>query len=525
MNTFALNPNLYDVVFLSYDEPNADENYEHLLSIKPKAKRVHGVKGSDAAHKACAELAKTDRVIIVDGDNKIATNFFVHNVYTKPHLDWSDKVFSWSSLNVINGNCYGNGGVKCWPVEKILSMKTHEVSEDKSVSLDFDLDSYLQLNRYGSHTVINSSPKQAWRAGFRDAAKLFLSGDCNFDDIDWRNMDRLYSWMHVGADVENGLWACYGARLGCYLISRGYNPEAVRDFDKLDKILETYYKVANKDLVKACNDLTTLLNHKYVKNVFTVEESIAYKQNIKPPVRSPEEFVAGSKPPEYDIVFISYDEPNADENYQKLVNRFPRAKRLHGVKGIHQAHKLAATYCSTDYFWVVDGDAEIDDNFNFDYVVPFFDLARVRVWRCKNPINDLVYGYGGVKLLPRCLVNKMDTNTTDMTSSISKHYEPVNELSNITRFNIDPYITWRSAFRECVKLSSQTIQGQISQETEERLHIWCTVGMDKPFGRYAIAGALQGRAYGYDNKDNPDMLRKVNDYNWLREFYERTVSL
>ena len=56
MNTFALNPNVYDVVFLSYDEPNAEENYQHLLSIRPKAKRVHGVKGSDAAHKACAEL-------------------------------------------------------------------------------------------------------------------------------------------------------------------------------------------------------------------------------------------------------------------------------------------------------------------------------------------------------------------------------------------------------------------------------------------------------------------------------------
>ena len=43
----------------------------------------------------------------------------------------------------------------------------------------------------------------------------------------------------------------------------------------------------------------------------------------------------------YDIVFISYQEPNADENYNKLLKRFPLAKRVHGVKGIHQAHILS----------------------------------------------------------------------------------------------------------------------------------------------------------------------------------------
>ena len=50
----------------------------------------------------------------------------------------------------------------------------------------------------------------------------------------------------------------------------------------------------------------------------------------------------------YDIVFISYQEPNADENYDKLKERFPLAKRVHGVKGIHQAHIEAAKKCIED---------------------------------------------------------------------------------------------------------------------------------------------------------------------------------
>ena len=34
---------------------------------------------------------------------------------------------------------------------------------------------------------------------------------------------------------------------------------------------------------------------------------------------------------EYDVVFISYDEPNADDNYADLINKIPWAKRSHGV--------------------------------------------------------------------------------------------------------------------------------------------------------------------------------------------------
>ena len=83
----------------------------------------------------------------------------------------------------------------------------------------------------------------------------------------------------------------------------------------------------------------------------------------------------------YDIVFISYQEPNADENWARLKSRFPFAKRVHGVKGIHQAHIKSASYCFTDMMWVVDGDAVVLDKFNFDYTP--FDLEYVYVWSYK----------------------------------------------------------------------------------------------------------------------------------------------
>ncbi|SVC70278.1 uncharacterized protein METZ01_LOCUS323132, partial [marine metagenome] len=41
----------------------------------PWAKRVHGVEGSDAAHKACAELSETKHFVTVDGDTIINPTF------------------------------------------------------------------------------------------------------------------------------------------------------------------------------------------------------------------------------------------------------------------------------------------------------------------------------------------------------------------------------------------------------------------------------------------------------------------
>ena len=222
----------------------------------------------------------------------------------------------------------------------------------------------------------------------------------------------------------------------------------------------------------------------------------------------------------YDIVFISYAEPNADENYKKLLANFPNIKRVHGIKGIHQAHIAAAKQCISDMFWVIDADAEILKDFNFDLTLNVYDLDTVHVWRSKNPINDLIYGYGGIKLLPRQLTINMDITKPDMTTSISTKFKPMPEISNITAFNTDPFNTWKSAFRECAKLASKTIHNQKEDETDERLKTWTTVGHDRPFGEYAIRGARAGMEFGLSNSNN---IQLINDFDWLKEKFDSEV--
>ena len=225
----------------------------------------------------------------------------------------------------------------------------------------------------------------------------------------------------------------------------------------------------------------------------------------------------------YDIVFISYKEPNAAENYAALKERFPMTKPVDGVKGIHQAHIAAAKKCFTKMFWIVDGDAQVLDSFNFDYEVPDHQLDHVHVWRSKNPINGLEYGYGGVKLFPRRMTIKMDTSKADMTTSISDNFRVMNEISNITAFNTDPFNTWKSAFRECAKLSSKSIQGQLNNETEERLEAWLNPISDALYRNEAKIGAQEGKEYGEKHAQSPQDLRRINDFDWLYEQFSNNT--
>jgi len=507
------NPNDYSIVFLSYDEPNCEENYSHLLTIRPDALRIHGIKGSDTAHKACAEIAKTDRFIIVDGDNRVRSNFLNISI----DIEYSkSNVISFSGYNIVNSTQYGNGGVKCWHKDTIKNMNTHENSLDNKFTIDFDLRNYLELNTVGSDLYINSSPLQAWRSGFREVFKLSLN-----KNIDWRNRDRLYRWMHLGTDVENGLYCIHGARYAYFLINHEQwdNYTSIRDFDFLNIMFNTVTKNFDQnELLSECNRLGNIIR---IENVFDNNKSQKYKDAIASPTRSPERFINNKQPVLHDIVFIHNNEPNANNNFENVKKRFPKVKLVTGQKGIHNAHKIAATLCSTDYFWVIDGDNIIVDDFDFtQHDVEFYEEPTVRVYRAINPVNNLLYGHGAVKLLPRLATLSTRTDNIDMTTNISTVYKPVNIISNIHKFDVDSFSSWRTAFRECVKLSSQIIDRQISKETLSRLEIWCTVAENTEYKKEIIQGALAGKNYGENNKDNKSKLQLINDYEWLRKIYD-----
>jgi hypothetical protein len=232
-----------DTIYLSYDEPNKEETWIRIKNMVPWAQRVDGVKGSDAAHKAAAAASTTERFILIDGDNIPYAEFF--NLSLTIGETEHNQVFRWRAKNAVNGLMYGNGGLSCWTRKFINDMRTHEASDgsdDTAVEFCFD-PNYIAMHDCYSTTFPNGSPFQAWRAGFREGVKMCLDRGARPTVSDFkeavyrRNLDHLTIWQNVGRDVEHGIWAICGSRMGTYMtMLTDWDYKLVQDFDYLNTL-------------------------------------------------------------------------------------------------------------------------------------------------------------------------------------------------------------------------------------------------------------------------------------------------
>ena len=250
-----------DFVYISFHEPNKEQNWADLKNKVPWAKRVDGVKGFDSAHKAAAEKAETDFFISVDGDNILDERFLLET------LDWTKTnkkaVHRWRARNNVNGLVYGNGGLVGWSKETCLQMKTHENAETEENQIDFCWGvPHENLHNCYSTTIINSNAKQAFIAGYREGVKMSTEKGKpipagNFKTI-WKNNLRILStWCSVGADVENGKYAMLGARMGCfYTVIEDNDIFKIRDLDDMQKYFdETTIENIDHELLMFGNSL------------------------------------------------------------------------------------------------------------------------------------------------------------------------------------------------------------------------------------------------------------------------------
>jgi hypothetical protein len=280
-----------DCIYLSYDEPQKEEFWLKIRNMVPYAKRVDGVKGSDAAHKAAAEASDTERFILIDGDNMPDENFFNLQLdFTDKESNFEKAQFRWKAINVINGLRYGNGGMSSWTKEYVMNMKTHETSKgDHATQVDFCLDSadnlYWAMYDCYSTTYPNQTPFQAWRAGFREGVKMVLDRgalptvDTFRDRVANRNLNNLTIWQNVGTDVENGIWAIAGARLGTYkALLTDWDYTNVMWFDNYPTMWEEY---EDKDPTELSYEIGEILKSKLGLPIctYTPEQSKLFKRH------------------------------------------------------------------------------------------------------------------------------------------------------------------------------------------------------------------------------------------------------
>jgi hypothetical protein len=99
------------------------------------------------------------------------------------------------------------------------------------------------------------------------------------EGVNRRNYDHLCIWHSVGADVENGYWAMYGARLGTYMIMlEGWDYHYVQDFDMLERLWESFSK---EDPREGCERIENALKNRLGLPIvtYTPEQSQFFKHH------------------------------------------------------------------------------------------------------------------------------------------------------------------------------------------------------------------------------------------------------
>jgi hypothetical protein len=88
---------------------------------------------------------------------------------------------------------------------------------------------------------------------------------------------------------------------------------------------------------------------------------------------------------------------------------------------------------------------------------------------------------------------------------------------SISRFNTDPWVTWRSAFREVLKLKREVDQGA-DVEIQHRLRVWTTQAQGQN-AEFCLQGAQDALTYYTKVLGRLEDLQLSFDWAWLQDYY------
>jgi hypothetical protein len=223
-----------------------------------------------------------------------------------------------------------------------------------------------------------------------------------------------------------------------------------------------------------------------------------------------------------DIVYISNGEPEAERWYTHLAQTCKReVKRVIDVDGRSAAYKAAAELSTTPWFFAVFAKLEVNPDFDWAWQPDWLQEPKHYIFNSRNPVNGLEYGHMGVIAYNKKLV--LDTDNPGLDFTLSKAHAVVPVVSAVAHYNTTPELTWRTAFREVIKLKDDVAKTS-SVESTYRMDTWLTQA-DGDHAEFSLQGARD--AIDYYNKVNGDYteLMRSFEWAWLREYYSSRYSV
>lgn len=217
-----------------------------------------------------------------------------------------------------------------------------------------------------------------------------------------------------------------------------------------------------------------------------------------------------------DIVFISNGEPHADHHYKLLkdstYNRNNHVHRVDGVNGRVAAYHAAARASETSWFFAVFAKLEVDPKFDWTWQPDRMQQPKHYIFHAINPVNGLQYGHQAMIAYNRDLVLTNQGLGLDFTLDSAHEVVPIN--SGTAQYNATPWMAWRTAFREVIKLCSSS-----DVESQYRLKQWlATPRTNVENWAWSVWGAEDAVEYYEAVKGEPTELRKSYEWAWLASY-------
>jgi hypothetical protein len=220
-----------------------------------------------------------------------------------------------------------------------------------------------------------------------------------------------------------------------------------------------------------------------------------------------------------DIVFISNGEPNSASNYlqmQMYLANSSHTNKVHmvsGVKGRVAAYHAAARASTTPWFFAVFAKLEVDAKFDWTWQPDRMQQPKHYIFHAGNPVNGLVYGHQAMIAYNKKLA--LENTGVGLDFTLDQAHEVVPILSGTANYAESPWMAWRTAFREALKLRASLP----NVENEYRLNVWLKEDSGTiANGHWSHKGAQDAVEYYEEVKGDPTELRKSYEWDWLASY-------
>jgi len=222
-----------------------------------------------------------------------------------------------------------------------------------------------------------------------------------------------------------------------------------------------------------------------------------------------------------DIVFISNGESAAEDTFMHLQNvasdLFIKQKvhRVDGVNGRVAAYHAAAKASTTPWFFAVFAKLFVNENFDWDWQPDRMQQPKHYIFHALNPVNGLEYGHQAMIAYNKQLVLNNTGRGLDFTLDDAHEVVPV--LSGTAVYNMSPWVAWRTAFREALKLKISLPD----VENEYRLTQWLSTNpgsqhiVNEQWSRWGAEDAVE---YFEQVDGEFAALKKSYEWDWLASY-------